>query len=984
MKLKRRIKDQKNFDKGSLSRVMIGTLLIVGASFAVREGFGFEGNQILVEINASSALYLEAEAGMFSGQPGFAMGSDTTAFEGQYIYPTANDINGPGSNRVRYNFTVEAGNYKIWGRVKTPSADDDSFWVSVDDGPFVKWNSIPASGNSWRWDDVHDSDNNNNVVVYSLTDGQHTLEIANREDGVQLDRIYISSRNDTPGDEYEGGSNDDENRVSGDGVDWVNGDLIQFNDNGGWCWYQDERVIVDSENSQIVLGSVASGGSRSGDVEIVNWNMTSQQGRRFSLATMNYPDDHDAPAIIQTPVGGYAAMWAGHNDDCYSYYNTYKGSAWSTTQTFDWRPYGCPTSSGKRITYANMWYLGDTLHSLVRSLGTSPNYLYTNDHGSSWNLEGRLTSTPLVGYVAGYYKYWGNNSDRIDFLGTEAHPRDNDNSLYHGYRQGRSNYNSYGQVIDSDATDRSAQDIVKYTQVFATGTTLNGLRLEHLWNADLVRYDDGTVAAIGTARVSGTGSSDPDKRLLYFRFDGNSWKTTYLAQAGTKLYDSEQDYTGLGALDPNDPNVIYISTPYNPNTDQGDYYGKKEIWKGVSCDNGASFTWEPVTANSTMDNLRPVVPKWDENNTALLWMRGDYHSAQNYDTEIVGVIYRNQPPSCQTAVNSLDHLVPSAQSLGQLLANRFVSQSLSFASVANLPGDGYKTACEWYGSLGYAASPVESQSLLNSLVSKFDVLKEDFINAMLGGSAHVDRYVFGIVPFEIYLQTGDESYLSLGTATADNQQVTNQTRGAIDDMFMMTALQLQAYRATGEVKYINYMADIMLDYLRFQQTNGLFFHNVNQARVYWGRGNGWFAAGMAEIIRDLPQSHQHYQTIVDGYKRMMAGLLSYQSDNGLWYQVLNLPYDSNNWEESSSSAMFTYAMIVGVRRGILDAATYVPVIEAAWQGLQSKIDSQGDVRDICVGTWYHSTPQEYMALTRLTGDGHGQAPVLWVTAALLR
>ena len=353
-----------------------------------------------------------------------------------------------------------------------------------------------------------------------------------------------------------------------------------------------------------------------------------------------------------------------------------------------------------------------------------------------------------------------------------------------------------------------------------------------------------------------------------------------------------------------------------------------------------------------------------------------------------------QPGTCEAAQqccegatipaeNPLAHLIPSAESVGLLLANRFVQQSLAFSSVADLPGDGYKTACEWYGSLG-VASLTSNQSLLDSLVSKFDPIKTNFVQAMTSGEAHVDRYIFGMVPLEVYLQTGDDSYLSLGTDTADTQQTTNQTRNAIDDMFMMTGLQLQAYRATGDVKYINFMANTMVDYLEAQQDNGLFFHNVNEAPVHWGRGNGWFAAGMAEIMRDLPTDHEDYQTIEDGYRSMMEGLLPYQSDNGLWHQVLNMPDDPSNWEESSGSAMFTYAMVAGVRRGVLDAATYVPVIEAAWQGLQGKISAQGDVSDICVGTWYHSTPQEYMELTRLTGDGHGQAPVLWIAAELLR
>lgn len=355
-------------------------------------------------------------------------------------------------------------------------------------------------------------------------------------------------------------------------------------------------------------------------------------------------------------------------------------------------------------------------------------------------------------------------------------------------------------------------------------------------------------------------------------------------------------------------------------------------------------------------------------------------------TERAGVCEGEQA-CCEGATpptpNPLAHLVPSAEEVGLLLAKRFSQQSLAFNSVANLPGDGYKTACEWYGSLG-VAKLTDSQDLLNSLVTKFNPLKNNFVNAMTSGEAHVDRYIFGMVPLEIYLQTGDESYLPLGTQVADRQQVTNQTRDAIDDMFMMTGLQLQAYRATKDDKYIDFMAETMVRYLDAQQSNGLFFHNVTEARVHWGRGNGWFAAGMAEMMRDLPTGSKQYPDIEAGYKRMMEGLLQYQSANGLWYQVLDMPNNPSNWEESSGSAMFTYAMIAGVRRGVLDAETYVPVIEKAWSGLRKKISPQGDVSDICVGTWYKASAQEYMGLQRLTGDGHGQAPVLWAAAELLR
>jgi unsaturated rhamnogalacturonyl hydrolase len=331
----------------------------------------------------------------------------------------------------------------------------------------------------------------------------------------------------------------------------------------------------------------------------------------------------------------------------------------------------------------------------------------------------------------------------------------------------------------------------------------------------------------------------------------------------------------------------------------------------------------------------------------------------------------------------LAHLVSSAEKIGLKLANRFNERELSFDNVADLPDDGYKSACEWYGALS-VASLTDSQDLLEDLVSKFDSFKESFVEDMTGGNAHVDRYVFGIVPLEIYLRTDDESYLPLGTDVADEQQVTNQTRNAIDDMFMMTGLQVQAFRAIEDEAYTDFMAPIMTNYLARQQDNGLFFHNNVEGKVHWGRGNGWFAAGMAEILRDLPEGHEDRKTIETGYRAMMEGLLEYQGDNGLWYQVLDMPEHPDNWEETSCTAMFTYAMISGVKSGILDAETYVPAIERAWEGLQDKISSAGDVSDICTGTWYHTDPEDYMALNRVRGDGHGQAPVLWIAAELLR
>ena len=125
--------------------------------------------------------------------------------------------------------------------------------------------------------------------------------------------------------------------------------------------------------------------------------------------------------------------------------------------------------------------------------------------------------------------------------------------------------------------------------------------------------------------------------MLYARYDGTSWKLTYLVKAGKKLYADEQDYTGLSALHPDNPNIIYVSVTTDPRDDKT-ALGKHEIFQGVTCDHGATWQWAPLTMGSTTDNIRPVVPKWDANHTALLWMRGTYNTAQDIQMSIVGVL----------------------------------------------------------------------------------------------------------------------------------------------------------------------------------------------------------------------------------------------------------------------------------------------------------------------------------------------------------
>jgi rhamnogalacturonyl hydrolase YesR len=211
--------------------------------------------------------------------------------------------------------------------------------------------------------------------------------------------------------------------------------------------------------------------------------------------------------------------------------------------------------------------------------------------------------------------------------------------------------------------------------------------------------------------------------------------------------------------------------------------------------------------------------------------------------------------------------------------------------------------------------------------------------------------------------------------------LTWQTRMWIDDMFMITAVQSQAYRATGDKAYIDRAAREMVVYLdSLQQPNGLFYH-APDVPYFWGRGDGWMAAGMSELLRSLPKDNPHRARIMKGYKTMMASLLKYQAPDGMWRQLID---DPEAWPETSATGMFTFAMITGVKNGWLNAATYGPAARKAWLALVKYIDENADVREVCEGTNKKNDRQYYLDRGRITGDMHGQAPVLWCATALLR
>jgi len=307
----------------------------------------------------------------------------------------------------------------------------------------------------------------------------------------------------------------------------------------------------------------------------------------------------------------------------------------------------------------------------------------------------------------------------------------------------------------------------------------------------------------------------------------------------------------------------------------------------------------------------------------------------------------------------------------------------------------YAEVCSWNGALDYALK-TNDRKLIKLLQDKF----EPFFTrekALLPPMNHVDYNMFGSIALKLYQVTKDERYRKMGLAYADKQWelpknakpqekvwadkgYSWQTRLWIDDMYMITVVQNEAYKVTGDRKYVDRAAKEMVLYLNeLQRPNGLFYH-APDVPYYWGRGDGWMAVGMADLLRDLPGDHEHRPRIMEGYLAMMKSLKNYQRPNGMWNQLID---QADFWPETSGTAMFTYAFIRGVQQGWLNAAEYAPAAQKAWMAMVPYIDERNNVTEVCIGTGKKNDKQHYHNRPRNAGDLHGQAPYLWCAAALL-
>ena len=182
---------------------------------------------------------------------------------------------------------------------------------------------------------------------------------------------------------------------------------------------------------------------------------------------------------------------------------------------------------------------------------------------------------------------------------------------------------------------------------------------------------------------------------------------------------------------------------------------------------------------------------------------------------------------------------------------------------------------------------------------------------------------------------------------------------------------------------------------------GLFYHGYDESRgekwanpqtgtsqCFWGRAVGWYAIGIVETLRTLPEDHPRRGEVLGIFRGLAEAVAKVQDEKtGLWWQVLDQPNRAGNYLESSASSMFVYALAAGARLGYLDRK-YAAVARSGYGGMLERFietdpaTGQVSLKDTCQVAGLGGRPYRdgsyayYIREPRVSNDPKGVAPFI--------
>jgi len=446
-----------------------------------------------------------------------------------------------------------------------------------------------------------------------------------------------------------------------------------------WTWFNDPRALF--HRGRLYIGYVR----RDGKSALSAYDVDSGAPTTLWTSSLTEVDDHDNPGLAVLPDNRLIAFYSRHNTD--GFYKYRISNTGDPAAPADWDTDGDGSTdndeylyrASEPVTYSNpSVLLGDQgrIFNFSRIIGWDPSLSRFSAAGAPLTRDGeelpfgdpatasqviRIIKADVVGDRP-YAKYHTDGDHRIDIIYTDGHPRTTTNSMYHLYYEDSAFYETDGTFLKTldeapISLDAGEHGTVVYQYSAAPTDDLNDhIPQGRAWTWEVVRRSDGSpVAAFSVNLPRAAGPDWTGDRIYYYyaRYvPGEGWRKKFIAQGGRPLYMAENQYAGGMALDPDNPDVVYVSSnaadPFNISTFTDvplSANQRYEIYRGITQDGGFTFSWTPITTDSAQDNLRPYVPRNREDISALIWFSGRYTSYTSFDTRAMGIFERIAQPA---------------------------------------------------------------------------------------------------------------------------------------------------------------------------------------------------------------------------------------------------------------------------------------------------------------------------------------------------
>ena len=307
----------------------------------------------------------------------------------------------------------------------------------------------------------------------------------------------------------------------------------------------------------------------------------------------------------------------------------------------------------------------------------------------------------------------------------------------------------------------------------------------------------------------------------------------------------------------------------------------------------------------------------------------------------------------------------------------------------------------------------------------YRVFEDGTIDGYNVGEKNIDNVNAGKTLFELYDLTGKEKYRKAIDLVYSQIEIMPRCKAGnfwhkdiypnqvwLDGMYMGQPFYLEyETRFNNRKNYDDIFSQFkfVIENMR-NPLNGLYFHAMDTSReafwcdkvtglsqLSWLRAIGWYSMALLDSLEIVDNSDHKFDAEVkmlqDAFVDLINSMIKYQDESGMWYQIVNYGGMDKNYLETSGSSIMAYALLKGVRLGILPES-YVEYAKKAIDGICDKYlktkEGEMSLGGICLVAGLGGkdrrpgTYDYYMSEPIVEDDAKGVGPFLLAYTELLR